>query len=647
MSSRSEGGYPITRTTLKLLPLVFLIVAAGALIASSGSSDADSVHSASFEVNGGSGTEDEWLVMDGGSIELPTSMFTRTGFYLSGWTDSSGGEHEPGESVTITEDLVFTAQWTELPKDADLIVDAEKELYVGQEYTFTAPTSNRPDDESPWYEWYYFTTGDGGVSVEIEEISVPGWLTLTRDSDSHSNVFTGTPQTPGVYLIEYKCTLKTSSTVQSERSSTVCWVVTVHSGMDTVCTIDFDTKGGDGTITSVSGPRGTVVELPGEGSSEKDGYSLAGWDIPVTEGTPMFALGSYFTLDGDYTATAHWLADANVVIFDGSGQIGNQIDAFVGYNEEVISLPEEGYEKDGHTFAGWRLTSDPNSIYAPGFLYTINGPTYMTAYYIENGSDTAQVTFDSNGGVGTLTQTVEIGMYVVLPDRGFSNTTDLDGWTDTDGESHDAGDVVPITGDTVFSAVWSTEVPDVVTVSFDLAGGSGSSATQILAYGDKAQRPADPVKSASVFTGWYVVGGGEYSFDKPVTSSITLRAGWEDHFSRSYDDGVVIIRLAEKYANAPTTVDWGDGTQTSGTISFTHVYKTDFSGTVTVMSSFGVSGQQVVSSVLVNVSAPPTVPDDTHEDTKEDLEDGGAPAWVLVACAAILCLIIFALVVRS
>lgn len=331
------------------------------------------------------------------------------------------------------------------------------------------------------------------------------------------------------------------------------------------------------------------------------------------------------------------------MILDGSGQIGNQIEAFVGYNQQTITLPSEGYSKEGSTFAGWRLTSAPDEVFALGYIYTIEGPTYMTAYYIPDGSDTATVTFDSNGGVGTLSQTVESGMYVVLPESGFSNDTDLEGWiSSTDGETYSPSDRVAISEDTTFSAVWGTEMPDVVTVSFDLNGGSGSVATQVLDYGDVAVRPSDPTRSASIFNCWMEVGGGEWDFDDPVTHSMTLRADWITHFTRSYEGNTVVISLSETYRGSSTTVDWGDGTTSTGTLSFTHDYGEESSGTITVTTHYSMAGQTVSSSVQYSVSGG----SGTEPEPVPIPDEDGIPIWIIpVVIAAVL--IITVLVVRS
>ena len=625
------------RTALKLLPIItLLLLSSFAAVVISDSSEASGTCSVDFQPNGGTGSHVSFVVEKGKAIELPTTAYTRSGYYLSGWTVSSQ-EYAPGSSYVVNDDVIFTAKWTLLPSGFEYISEASETIDKGEAYTFDAPTESRPDGNSPWYEWYFFDSIGGFMSVDVDESDAPGWLTLTRDEDSRSNVFSGSTMEPGVYLVTYTCTMRSSDSVSGthERVSSVCWIITVRSDTDTQARIDFDVDGGDGNIPSVTGRIGTVVTLPGEGSVTKDGYSLAGWDIRVTEGLGTFALNSYFTLDGSYTATAHWLAEANVVILDGSGQIGNQIDAFVGYNQQTITLPTEGYSNEGSMFAGWRLTSAPDEIFALGYIYTIEGPTYMTAYYIPNGSETATVTFDSNGGVGTLTQTVESSKTIVLPERGFSNETNLEGWTSSaDGETYSPGDRVEISENTTFSAVWGTEAPDVVTVTFDLNGGSGSAATQILNYGDKATKPTNPVKSASIFAGWFQVGGGEWDFDEPVTSSITLRADWTTHFTRSYQGDIVLITLEQPYVGSPTTVDWGDGTTSTGSVSFSHQYDSEMSGIITVTSSYGLTGDTVSSSIRFQVSG------GTDPNPEPDPEEQGIPMWAvifaLIAVAAII-----------
>lgn len=624
------------RTALKLLPLIMmLLLSSFAAVSISESSDASSVSTVSLDVNGGTGTAQEWTVETGTTIELPTKLFTRSGYYLSGWNtkaDGSGTNYDV--DLKVNGDIVLYAQWKSLPIDGSLsIQDTEAPTETTGTYSYM-PIQNGQvvvdDDQDKWL--VFIDTVFNGYGWGVDE--KPDWLNVSYES--RTLTFSGTPTGAGVWPVIVRMDSAGSSAY-------IWWTITVPSESDSTGTVTFDLNGGEGRVPSLTGRIGTVITLPGEGSVSKDGFTLAGWDIRVTEGVGTFALNSFFTLDGNYTATAHWLPEANVVILDGSGQIGNQIEAFVGYNQQTITLPSEGYSKEGSTFAGWRLTSAPDEVFALGYIYTIKGPTYMTAYYIPDGSDTATVTFDSNGGVGTLSQTVESGMYVVLPESGFSNDTDLEGWiSSTDGETYSPSDRVAISEDTTFSAVWGTEIPDVVTVSFDLNGGSGSVATQVLDYGDVAVRPSDPTRSASIFNCWMEVGGGEWDFDDPVTHSMTLRADWITHFTRSYEGNTVVISLSETYRGSSTTVDWGDGTTSTGTLSFTHDYGEESSGTITVTTHYGMAGQTVSSSVQYSVSGG----SGTEPEPVPIPDEDGIPIWIIpVVIAAVL--IITVLVVRS
>lgn len=626
----------LDRTALKLLPLIMmLLLSSFAAVSISESSDASSVSTVSLDVNGGTGTAQEWTVETGTTIELPTKLFTRSGYYLSGWnTEADGSGTNYDVDLKVNGDIVLYAQWKSLPIDGSLsIQDTEAPTETTGTYSYM-PIQNGQvvvdDDQDKWL--VFIDTVFNGYGWGVDE--KPDWLNVSYES--RTLTFSGTPTGAGVWPVIVRMDSAGSSAY-------IWWTITVPSESDSTGTVTFDLDGGEGRVPSLTGRIGTVVTLPGEGSVSKDGFTLAGWDIRVTEGVGTFALNSFFTLDGNYTATAHWLPEANVVILDGSGQIWNQIEAFVGYNQQTITLPSEGYSKEGSTFAGWRLTSAPDEVFALGYIYTIEGPTYMTAYYIPDGSDTATVTFDSNGGVGTLSQTVESGMYVVLPESGFSNDTDLEGWiSSTDGETYSPSDRVAISEDTTFSAVWGTEMPDVVTVSFDLNGGSGSVATQVLDYGDVAVRPSDPTRSASIFNCWMEVGGGEWDFDDPVTHSMTLRADWITHFTRSYEGNTVVISLSETYRGSSTTVDWGDGTTSTGTLSFTHDYGEESSGTITVTTHYGMAGQTVSSSVQYSVSGG----SGTEPEPVPIPDEDGIPIWIIpVVIAAVL--IITVLVVRS
>lgn len=65
-------------------------------------------------------------------------------------------------------------------------------------------------------------------------------------------------------------------------------------------------------------------------------------------------------------------------------------------------------------------------------------------------------------------------------------------------------------------------------VTFDTQGGSAIDPVQLTGYEVPVQRPADPVRDGYTFYGWFADAGCTtlYDWDRPVTASITLYAGW-------------------------------------------------------------------------------------------------------------------------
>ncbi|WP_339351045.1 RCC1 domain-containing protein, partial [Bifidobacterium indicum] len=72
-----------------------------------------------------------------------------------------------------------------------------------------------------------------------------------------------------------------------------------------------------------------------------------------------------------------------------------------------------------------------------------------------------------------------------------------------------------------------TYVTPVFTVNFDPDGGTPAPPDQQVAEGQRASRPADPVKTGHVFDGWFITGTPvAYDFNRPVTGRVDLKAHW-------------------------------------------------------------------------------------------------------------------------
>ena len=77
------------------------------------------------------------------------------------------------------------------------------------------------------------------------------------------------------------------------------------------------------------------------------------------------------------------------------------------------------------------------------------------------------------------------------------------------------------------TVIYAKIAPVERTVSFDSNGGTEIE-PQVVSNGDKALKPADPVKKGYKFVGWYTEAenGTRWSFDRQVTADVTLYARW-------------------------------------------------------------------------------------------------------------------------
>ena len=88
-----------------------------------------------------------------------------------------------------------------------------------------------------------------------------------------------------------------------------------------------------------------------------------------------------------------------------------------------------------------------------------------------------------------------------------------------------------ITGGTFYGSVANCEIDDRAKVSVTFDTGDSAVDTQRVLRGQKAEKPADPVKDGWRFTGWHS-GGKEYDFTEPVTADTVLTANWMSTITR-------------------------------------------------------------------------------------------------------------------
>ncbi|MBR5507922.1 MAG: InlB B-repeat-containing protein, partial [Clostridia bacterium] len=231
-------------------------------------------------------------------------------------------------------------------------------------------------------------------------------------------------------------------------------VLKVYYDRNTI-TVSFDTNGGVGTVAPKAGKYESEITLPTDTDVTKDGHILSGWKD--AQGV-LYPVGSKFTLKEGVTLTAYWTEEATEV---------------ASYTVEYYhqNINDDDYTKvDSYTIEGKTVgTTVTATIKAfPGFTHNagISNATgevlagnalVLKVYYDRN---TITVSFDTNGGVGTVAP--KAGKYeseITLPTE-TDVTKDghiLSGWEDVHGVIYPAGGVFTLKEDTNLTAFWTEE----------------------------------------------------------------------------------------------------------------------------------------------------------------------------------------------
>ena len=235
---------------------------------------------------------------------------------------------------------------------------------------------------------------------------------------------------------------------------------------------------------------------------QKEGYVFTGWTpeiVPVREAASYKAV---FVSKSEGQC---------IVSFDSCG--GTPVSAKRLNTGEKATPPEPEPERTGYHFDGWyrdRAYTLPFDFDEPVRQDLILFAKWIPKDYV--------ITWNVDGR-----KKEELYSFGVMPDYGSVPVKDgfvFTGWDPA---------LRPVEGETSYTAQFSELDKEKLIVDFNTLGGSHIAA-QKLAFGDKAARPAAaPSRTDYAFTGWFEDAGGTkaFDFDKPVTTDITVYAGWK------------------------------------------------------------------------------------------------------------------------
>ena len=249
------------------------------------------------------------------------------------------------------------------------------------------------------------------------------------------------------------------------------------------------------------------------------------------------------------------------------------------------------------------------SIKAVGFDTAMTAPAVVT---LSSGIvPSFTVTFDASGGSPVPgTQTVISGGFASEPTPAPTKTGyTLDGWFAPNATAPFDFANTPVTSDLTLTAKW-TLIPVVTyyTVTFDAAGGSPVPASQTVAAGNMAMKPANPVLAGYTLDGWFAPGAATaFDFTTPITSNITLTAKWTPSgvvppasITMSSTQGTLNVKAGTKLPLQITISPQGADPSVTWSSSNTAVATVDANGVVTAIKTG--TARITVKSTVSNVS---------------------------------------------
>ena len=185
-------------------------------------------------------------------------------------------------------------------------------------------------------------------------------------------------------------------------------------------TVVFDI---DGQRTSVTVAEGEKIPQP-DNPPSKQGYTFDGWYTGRYNDEKW--VFSQYTVNGDITLTAKYVANTYTLTFDINGADSSEIYPTQKKYGETFELPS--LSRGGYAFAGWlcggKLVEDE---------IVVSGDMHFVAKWV---APSYSVTFDSNGGSETDSITVNYGEEFSLPVPTRQNAYFL-GWFNGDEKVED------------------------------------------------------------------------------------------------------------------------------------------------------------------------------------------------------------------
>ena len=363
-----------------------------------------------FNANGGSGDNMSAQTFTPGVWQnLKANRFTRTGYSFKGWATSSYGSvvYSDCQRISITSDMTLYAVWEK--ERLSVTFDANGGGGKMSAQTFIYGESQKLTENR------FLRTG----------YSFMGWATSSSGKVVYSD--------------------KESIKITSDMTLYAVWE-------KATLNVTFNANGGSGKMSAQSFTYGMSQRLVAN-TFTRTGYSFMGWAMS-SSGKVVYSDEESIKITSNIALYAVWEKATLSVTFNANGGSGKMSAQSFTYGK-LQRLVANTFTRTGYSFKGWAKSSYGSAVYSD--CQSISITSDLTLYAVWEKA-TLSVTFNANGGVGTMSaQSFSYDVSQKLTANTFTRTGySFKGWA-----TSSYGDVVysdcqsiSITSNLTLYAVW-------------------------------------------------------------------------------------------------------------------------------------------------------------------------------------------------